>query len=66
MKDELDQAALDYHRFPQPGKLEVTPTKNMANQRDLALAYSPVSRQQALPLLLTPRVQRITPHAAIW
>jgi malate dehydrogenase (oxaloacetate-decarboxylating)(NADP+) len=41
MKDELDQAALDYHRFPQPGKLEVTPTKNMANQRDLALAYSP-------------------------
>jgi len=40
MKDELDQAALDYHRFPQPGKLEVTPTKNMANQRDLALAYS--------------------------
>ncbi|EIJ34996.1 NADP-dependent malic enzyme [Thiothrix nivea] len=41
MKDELNQAALDYHQFPQPGKLEVTPTKNMVNQRDLALAYSP-------------------------
>ena len=41
MKDELNQAALDYHQFPNPGKLEVTPTKNMVNQRDLALAYSP-------------------------
>ncbi|HRJ53975.1 MAG TPA: NADP-dependent malic enzyme [Candidatus Thiothrix moscowensis] len=41
MVDELNQAALDYHRYPNPGKLEVTPTKNMVNQRDLALAYSP-------------------------
>lgn len=41
MADELSQAALDYHRYPTPGKLEVTPTKNMVNQRDLALAYSP-------------------------
>jgi malate dehydrogenase (oxaloacetate-decarboxylating)(NADP+) len=41
MADELSQAALDYHRYPMPGKLEVTPTKNMVNQRDLALAYSP-------------------------
>ncbi len=41
MTDEINQAALDYHRYPQPGKLEVTPTKNMVNQRDLALAYSP-------------------------
>ena len=39
--DELSQMALTYHRFPMPGKLEVTPTKNMVNQRDLALAYSP-------------------------
>ncbi|MCK9192309.1 MAG: NADP-dependent malic enzyme, partial [Nevskia sp.] len=35
------QAALDYHEFPAPGKLTVTPTKPMVNQRDLALAYSP-------------------------
>ena len=41
MMDELNQAALDYHRYPNPGKLEITPTKNMVNQRDLALAYSP-------------------------
>ncbi|MGB0845836.1 MAG: NADP-dependent malic enzyme [Thiolinea sp.] len=41
MADELTQAALDYHRYPVPGKLEVNPTKNMVNQRDLALAYSP-------------------------
>ena len=41
MVDELTQAALDYHRYPFPGKLEVNPTTNMVNQRDLALAYSP-------------------------
>jgi len=41
MSDELTQAALDYHRYPTPGKLEVNPTTNMVNQRDLALAYSP-------------------------
>src|SRR4051812_39836322 len=41
MDDQLDQAALDYHRFPQPGKISVMPTKAMTNQRDLSLAYSP-------------------------
>ena len=41
MQDELKQAALEYHRFPSPGKLEISPTKPLANQRDLALAYSP-------------------------
>jgi malate dehydrogenase (oxaloacetate-decarboxylating)(NADP+) len=38
---ELKQAALEYHEFPTPGKLAVLPTKQMINQRDLALAYSP-------------------------
>ena len=38
---DIKQAALDYHRFPTPGKLEVVATKPLANQRDLALAYSP-------------------------
>ena len=38
---KFDQAALDYHRYPKPGKLEISATKNMLNQRDLALAYSP-------------------------
>ena len=41
MQDDLKQAALEYHRFPTPGKLEISPTKPLANQRDLALAYSP-------------------------
>ena len=41
MTDELRDAALHYHRFPKPGKLEISATKNMLNQRDLALAYSP-------------------------
>jgi len=41
MAEDLKSMALDYHRFPKPGKLEITPTKKMANQRDLALAYSP-------------------------
>ncbi len=36
-----DQEALDFHRAPTPGKLAVAPTKPMATQRDLALAYSP-------------------------
>ena len=35
------QAALDYHEFPKPGKLEIRATKPMANQRDLSRAYSP-------------------------
>ncbi|MDX2144260.1 MAG: NADP-dependent malic enzyme [Rhodospirillaceae bacterium] len=38
---DLKEAALDYHRYPTPGKLEVVAKKPLANQRDLALAYSP-------------------------
>ncbi|MGH8120268.1 MAG: malic enzyme-like NAD(P)-binding protein, partial [Gammaproteobacteria bacterium] len=41
MTDDLEKDALDYHRYPRPGKIEVVPTKPLANQRDLALAYSP-------------------------
>ncbi len=40
-EDGLKQAALDYHEFPVPGKLSITPTKQLVNQNDLALAYSP-------------------------
>ncbi|WP_031409019.1 NADP-dependent malic enzyme [Thiomonas sp. FB-Cd] len=40
-KAELRRAALEYHEFPHPGKISVTPTKQLSNQRDLALAYSP-------------------------
>ncbi len=41
MSKKFDKDALDYHRYPVPGKLEISATKNMVNQRDLALAYSP-------------------------
>lgn len=39
--EDLHQAALAYHRLPRPGKLEIQASKPLANQRDLALAYSP-------------------------
>jgi len=41
MAENLRDAALAYHRLPKPGKLEITATKPLGNQRDLALAYSP-------------------------
>jgi malate dehydrogenase (oxaloacetate-decarboxylating)(NADP+) len=41
MDEDFRRAALDYHRLPRPGKLAIEPTKRMATQRDLALAYSP-------------------------
>ena len=41
MKADLTKAALDYHEFPTPGKLSITATKQLSNQNDLALAYSP-------------------------
>src|ERR1051326_5123552 len=37
----LREAALHFHEFPKPGKLEIQATKPLGNQRDLALAYSP-------------------------
>ena len=37
----LDQEALAFHENGRPGKLEISPTKPLATQRDLALAYSP-------------------------
>ncbi|MDO8654793.1 MAG: NADP-dependent malic enzyme [Undibacterium sp.] len=41
LRQQLRQAALEYHEFPTPGKISVTPTKQLTNQHDLALAYSP-------------------------
>ncbi|MDQ5879529.1 MAG: hypothetical protein QG638_2265 [Pseudomonadota bacterium] len=40
-KDQLRTAALYYHRMPKPGKIAVTPTKQLTNQYDLSMAYSP-------------------------
>src|SRR6202030_3211915 len=41
IKEARKKAALDYHEFPTPGKLSITATKQLLNQSDLALAYSP-------------------------
>jgi malate dehydrogenase (oxaloacetate-decarboxylating)(NADP+) len=38
---ELKKAALEYHEYPTPGKLAISATKQLTNQHDLALAYSP-------------------------
>jgi malate dehydrogenase (oxaloacetate-decarboxylating)(NADP+) len=39
--EELRKSALEYHRLPRPGKISIHATKQLTNQRDLALAYSP-------------------------
>jgi malate dehydrogenase (oxaloacetate-decarboxylating)(NADP+) len=41
MDEQLRKAALEYHRLPKPGKVSIVPTKQLTNQRDLALAYTP-------------------------
>ena len=41
MEEQLKKNALEYHRLPRPGKISILPTKQLTNQRDLALAYTP-------------------------
>jgi malate dehydrogenase (oxaloacetate-decarboxylating)(NADP+) len=41
VEEQLKSSALEYHRTPRPGKISILPTKQLTNQRDLALAYSP-------------------------
>ncbi|MGL6070740.1 NADP-dependent malic enzyme, partial [Craterilacuibacter sp.] len=41
MDEQLRQSALDFHQYPTPGKIQVAPTKPLATQQDLGLAYSP-------------------------
>ncbi len=41
MDERIRQAALEYHRYPRPGKISIAPTKALTNQQDLSLAYSP-------------------------
>ncbi|MGD9601091.1 MAG: NADP-dependent malic enzyme [Gammaproteobacteria bacterium] len=54
MEDKTDLAALDYHEFPRAGKTEITPTKPLANQNDLALAYSPGVAAPCLEIAANP------------
>ncbi|WP_224826411.1 NADP-dependent malic enzyme [Cognatishimia sp. MH4019] len=53
-KDSFRQAALDYHEFPKPGKLEIRATKPLANGRDLARAYSPGVAEACLEIKADP------------
>ncbi|CAE6857430.1 NADP-dependent malic enzyme [Paraburkholderia nemoris] len=55
MTDTLREAALDYHRYPTPGKISVMPTKAMATQLDLGLAYSPGVAEACLAIVDDPR-----------
>jgi malate dehydrogenase (oxaloacetate-decarboxylating)(NADP+) len=55
MDEDFRKAALDYHRLPRPGKLSIEPTKRMATQRDLGLAYSPGVAAACLEIAADPR-----------
>jgi malate dehydrogenase (oxaloacetate-decarboxylating)(NADP+) len=65
--EQLKKNALEYHRRSPPGKISVTPTKQLTNQRDLALAYSPgvaaacdeIVRDPATAVLYTSRANLI-------
>jgi malate dehydrogenase (oxaloacetate-decarboxylating)(NADP+) len=51
----LREAARDYHRLPTPGKIALSPTKPLSNQRDLSLAYSPGVAYPCLDIAADPR-----------
>ena len=53
-QDNARQAALDYHEFPRPGKLEIRATKPLANGRDLSRAYSPGVAEACLEIKADP------------
>src|SRR6187431_3412430 len=52
----LREAALEYHRHPTPGKISLTPTKPLTNQRDLSLAYSPGVAYPCLDIAADPKL----------
>jgi malate dehydrogenase (oxaloacetate-decarboxylating)(NADP+) len=54
MDETLRKSALDYHRLPRPGKVAISPTKPLFNQRDLALAYSPGVAAACLDIVRDP------------
>src|SRR5258708_24046829 len=55
MSEDLRDSALEYHRLPTPGKISVTPTKPLGNQRDFALAYSPGVAEACNAIVADPR-----------
>src|SRR5579872_3336588 len=64
MADDFHDSALEYHRLPTPGKIAIAPTKPLANQRDLALAYSPGVAAACLAIAADPQeASRLTARA---
>jgi malate dehydrogenase (oxaloacetate-decarboxylating)(NADP+) len=64
MDDQLRAAALEYHRQPCAGKISVTPTQELVNQHDLALAYSPGVAAACDAIVADPReAQTLTSRA---
>ncbi len=67
MDEQLKKSALEYHRLPRPGKISILATKELSNQRDLALAYTPgvaaaceeIARDPAQAVELTARANLI-------
>lgn len=67
MDDTLAKLALDYHAYPTPGKISVTPTKTLANQDDLSLAYSPGVAAACMAIFdQGDDAASSTPRAATW
>ncbi len=66
IKEALRKQALDYHEFPVPGKLSVTATKQLLNQSDLALAYSPGVAAACEAIVEIRSTCFDLPRAAIW
>ncbi|HEY2336967.1 MAG TPA: NADP-dependent malic enzyme, partial [Burkholderiales bacterium] len=54
MDEQLRKNALEYHRRGSPGKISLLPTKQLTNQRDLALAYSPGVAEPCLEIKNNP------------
>jgi malate dehydrogenase (oxaloacetate-decarboxylating)(NADP+) len=58
MLDDIRKSALEYHRLPTPGKIEVAATKSLITQRDLALAYTPGVAAACDAIVADPRMAR--------
>ena len=54
MDEQLKKSALEYHRLPRPGKISILPIKQLTNQRDLALAYTPGVAAACLEIVRDP------------
>ena len=62
-----DEEALDFHRYPTPGKIAIAPTKPMSTQSDLSLAYSPGVAVPVVAISKNPdEAYEYTSRATLW